>query len=80
MTAKKFDITNAEQIKQTWDDQHSHWAAPEQVAETVYEAATDGKDQLRYFAGKDAEMLYAQRLQLGDEAFRKQVFNVFFKG
>lgn len=45
---------------------------PEQIAEVVYEAATDGKKQLRYVAGEDARALYAQRLELGDEAFREQ--------
>jgi hypothetical protein len=39
----------------------------------VYEAATDGKDQLRYIAGADAKAMYAMRLQLGDEAFRKAI-------
>lgn len=45
---------------------------PELIAEVVYEAATDGKKQLRYVAGKDANELYAQRLELGAEAFREQ--------
>ncbi|MFP3595563.1 SDR family oxidoreductase [Chryseobacterium sp. SIMBA_029] len=47
-------------------------SAPEVIAEVVYEAATDGKNQLRYVAGEDAKALYAQRLELGDEAFRQQ--------
>jgi NAD(P)-dependent dehydrogenase (short-subunit alcohol dehydrogenase family) len=45
----------------------------DQIAAVVYEAATDGKDQLRYVAGEDAKAFYAQRLQIGDEAFRKQM-------
>ena len=36
----------------------------------MYEAATDGKNQLRYIAGADAKAMYAMRLQLGDEALR----------
>lgn len=44
-----------------------------QIAEVVYEAATDGKDVLRYVAGEDAKALYAQRLEMGDESFRKQM-------
>jgi NAD(P)-dependent dehydrogenase (short-subunit alcohol dehydrogenase family) len=51
---------------------------PEQIAAVVYEAATDGKDQLRYVAGADAQALYAQRLQAGDEVFRKAVAQTFF--
>ena len=49
----------------------------EQIAEVVYEAATDGKEQLRYVAGKDAQAMYAQRLQVGDEAFRKGIEQLF---
>ncbi|MBV8326603.1 SDR family oxidoreductase [Chryseobacterium sp.] len=52
-------------------------SAPEQIAEVVYEAATDGKNKLRYVAGEDAKALYAQRLELGDEAFREQLGKQF---
>jgi hypothetical protein len=51
--------------------QMATYSSPEQIAEVVYEAATDGKDQLRYIAGADAKATYAMRLQLGEEAFRK---------
>jgi len=54
------------------------YSTPEQIAEVVYEAATDGKDQLRYVAGPDAQATYAARLQLGDEAFRKAIKRQFF--
>ena len=54
------------------------FSTPEQIAAIVYEAATDGKDKLRYLAGADAKALYAQRLQLGDEAFRKGMAQQFF--
>ncbi|RXM41332.1 short-chain dehydrogenase/reductase [Chryseobacterium sp. CH21] len=47
-------------------------STPEQIAKVVYEAATDGKKQLRYVAGEDAKAIYAQRVELGDEAFREQ--------
>jgi NAD(P)-dependent dehydrogenase (short-subunit alcohol dehydrogenase family) len=43
------------------------------IAEVVYEAATDGKDTLRYVCGEDAKNLYAQRLAGGDEAFRGMI-------
>jgi NAD(P)-dependent dehydrogenase (short-subunit alcohol dehydrogenase family) len=58
--------------------QMATYSSPEQVAEVVYEAATDGKDQLRYIAGADAKAMYAMRLQLGDEAFRKAIAQQFF--
>src|SRR5499426_2587279 len=54
------------------------YSSPEQIAEVVYEAATDGKDQLRYVAGADAKASYALRQQLGDEAFRKMIEQQFF--
>jgi hypothetical protein len=38
---------------------------PAQIVDVVYEAAPDGKDQLRYVAGEDAKATYAMRLQLG---------------
>jgi hypothetical protein len=45
------------------------YSSPEQVADVVYEAVMDGKEQLRYIAGDDAKVMYAVRLQLGDKAF-----------
>lgn len=39
------------------------------VAEKIYEAATDGKKQLRYVAGPDAEQIIAARKQLDDDAY-----------
>jgi len=54
------------------------YSTPEQIAEVVYEAATDGKDQLRYVAGADAKATYATRLELGDEAFRRAIRQRFF--
>ena len=58
--------------------QMATYSAPEEIAEVVYEAATDGKDQLRYVAGADAKATYATRLQMGDEAFRKAIAQQFF--
>jgi hypothetical protein len=49
------------------------FAAPETIAEVVFEAATDNKNQLRYLAGNDAKATYAGRLQVGAEEFRKGV-------
>lgn len=39
------------------------------IAEVIYEAATDGKNQLRYTAGEDANMMIAGRRQFDDETF-----------
>ena len=54
-----------------------HFTPAEQIAAVVYEAASDEKDKLRYVAGEDAKALYTQRLQVGDEAFRKQMEQTF---
>ncbi|WP_080059236.1 SDR family oxidoreductase [Spirosoma aerolatum] len=52
---------------------NSHYSTAEQIAEVVYEAATDGTDRLRYVCGDDANTMYTQRLAGGDEAFRKGI-------
>ena len=54
------------------------YSSPGQIAEVVYEAATDGRKQLRYIAGGDAKATYAMRLQMGDEAFRNAINQQFF--
>jgi NAD(P)-dependent dehydrogenase (short-subunit alcohol dehydrogenase family) len=59
-------------------EQMATYSTPDQIAEVVYEAATDGKDQLRYVAGEDAKATYAMRLKVGDEAFRKGMAQQFF--
>lgn len=41
----------------------------EQMAMGIFEAATDGKSQLRYLLGDDAKQLYGMREQAGDDAF-----------
>ncbi|AYB30689.1 SDR family oxidoreductase [Chryseolinea soli] len=43
------------------------------IASVVYEAATDGKNQVRYIAGPDANVMYAQRHAQGSETFRQGV-------
>ena len=71
LTAKVMDIVADPKTMETY-------STPDQIAEVVYEAATDGKDQLRYVAGADAKATYAMRLQMGDEAFRKAMNQRFF--
>lgn len=51
---------------------------PEVIAEVVYEAATDGKDELRYVAGADGKQLYETRQQMGADAFRAHFDQLFF--
>ncbi len=52
---------------------------PEQVAEVIYTAATDGKSQLRYRIGADSEQLLTARKSMDDQSFFsliKQQFNL----
>jgi len=47
----------------------SNSSEPIIVAEKIYEAATDGKNQLRYIAGEDAEQIITARKQLNDDDY-----------
>jgi len=42
---------------------------PDQIAEVIFQAATDTSDRLRYRAGADCEQLLGARDQMSDEAF-----------
>ena len=53
---------------------------PEEIADVIYEAATDGKDQLRYFAGKSSQAIYNRRIEIGAEASRKEIKKIYFDG
>jgi len=46
---------------------------PMVVAKVIYEAATDGTNQLRYTAGEDANVLMANRKASDDATFMKGV-------
>ena len=46
---------------------------PSVVAKVIYEAATDGTNQLRYTAGEDAKVLMANRKSADDATFLKGV-------
>lgn len=50
---------------------------PEQIAQVIYEAATDGKDQLRYVAGADAIATYQRRVEIGSEPFHRELMKQF---
>lgn len=55
-----------------------NFSTAEQIADVVYEAATDGKNQVRYVAGADAQALYAKRNEVGNEAFRIDLGKMIF--
>lgn len=52
-------------------------ADAQSVAETIYHAATDGDDRLRYVTGKDAEALLKMRRDEDDVAFARHIRKAF---
>lgn len=54
-------------------ERRSGGSSAEQIAEVVYEAATDTTDRVTFVAGGDAKVTYAQRLEAGIEAFRAAI-------
>ena len=46
-----------------------------EVAETIYEAATDETEKLRYPVGHDAAQLIQTRQQMDDVDFKKMMIN-----
>lgn len=54
-------------------EQIANYSKVEDIAQIVYEAATDNKNQLRYIAGNDANALYDERVKSGAES---QVQNI----
>ena len=53
------------------------YSEPEQIAEVIFAAATDGRDQLRYVAGQDAEAMLADRAGHDDQSYRRQLIDRF---
>jgi hypothetical protein len=57
-------------------DMIDHWPMSEnigEVADVIYEAATDGTEKLRYPVGHDAVQLIEARLQMNDVDFKKMM-------
>jgi NAD(P)-dependent dehydrogenase (short-subunit alcohol dehydrogenase family) len=60
-----------------YPERQKTYSTAEQIADVVYEAAIDGSSKLRYVAGEDAKAMYAQRMEVGDEAFREGIKAMF---
>ncbi|TWW00604.1 SDR family oxidoreductase [Chitinophaga pinensis] len=58
-------------------DPNTAGSTAEEVAAVVYEAVTDGKDQVHYTAGADARGMYERRLEVGAEASRHEMSTIF---
>lgn len=62
-----------EKVRQGMEQAGSNHSEPLVVAEKIFEAATDGKNQLRYIAGQDAEQIIAARKTLNDEDYMTMI-------
>ncbi|WP_224994755.1 SDR family oxidoreductase [Cesiribacter sp. SM1] len=69
LTTKVSEGYSAEQV--------AAYTKAEEVAQIILNAATDGKNQLRYIAGKDAIALYTERLESGPEAQVQKIKSQF---
>jgi NAD(P)-dependent dehydrogenase (short-subunit alcohol dehydrogenase family) len=63
----------AHKMMSNFESMTANMSTPELVADVVYDAVTDGTDRVRYLAGADAEQMFAQRREVGDEAFIKGI-------
>ncbi|EDM38468.1 short-chain dehydrogenase [Pedobacter sp. BAL39] len=60
------------------EEQMANSTKAEDVADTVFAAVTDGKDQLRYVLGKDAIGLYSDRFEIDPEAQAQKIRTVLY--
>lgn len=78
-TTRSLDRTNMEidpsyaataaKVMAAFAERTGNWSSVDGVTAAIWQAATDGTDQLRYPVGDDAKMLLDAREKLGDEAF-----------
>jgi short-subunit dehydrogenase len=53
--------------------QASNFSTAEQIAEVIFEAATDGKPRLRYIAGPDAQQLLQAQAAMSEQEFHEMM-------
>ncbi len=58
----------------------SNYSTAEQIAEVIYQAATDDTDQIRYVAGQDAQALYTAWKSMSNEDFFSMINQRFGLG
>jgi len=61
----------------TSPERRGQGSSAEQIAEEVWEAVNDDSDRVTHVAGADAKATYARRLEVGVEAFRAGVRQMF---
>lgn len=59
------------------EEQIANYSKADDVAQIIYDAATDDKEQLRYLAGNDAIGLYRERLELTPEGQFEKIRSQF---
>ena len=59
------------------EEQIANYSKADDVAQIIYDAATDDKEQLRYIAGNDAIGLYRERLELTPEGQFEKIRSQF---
>lgn len=62
----------------TAPERSREYATAEEIAEVVFEAATDDEDRVAYIAGKDAVAFFGQRQEVGADAFRRGIRQMIF--
>jgi NAD(P)-dependent dehydrogenase (short-subunit alcohol dehydrogenase family) len=83
---KAMDVVEHDAYKTLWERLSEgfsngtliHFSEPEAIAAVVYEAATDGKQLMRYAAGPDAVDTYHKRETLGLEQHREQIKQQYY--
>ncbi len=87
-SGRSFDFVNDESLTEYQEQMQAFTAMlegdmvrngsePELVAQVIYDAATDGTDQLRYAAGADAEQFLAARKSQDDATFLGGIREMF---
>lgn len=73
VVGEEYQILNESMGKLVEDGTLFQFNEVAEIAAVVFEAATDGKDQLRYLAGNDAIQTANKRNEIGAENFRKNL-------
>ncbi len=66
-----------EKVWKAFDRNRANYSSARQIAEVIYQAATDNTDQLRYLAGEDAKAIYALWKKETNEDFNKFITTRF---
>ena len=68
---------NLQKVFAAFAQSSGNYSTSEQIADVIYQAATDGTNQIRYLAGADAKQLYEAWKQMNNEDFFTMVNHNF---